>query len=40
MVAAFDDVIFNPDTAVGVVVGPVLTQFGYHLIVVDKRTGM
>jgi peptidyl-prolyl cis-trans isomerase C len=40
MVAAFDDVIFNPKTAVGVVVGPVATQFGFHLIVVDKRTGM
>jgi peptidyl-prolyl cis-trans isomerase C len=40
MVAAFDEVIFNADTAIGEVVGPVATQFGYHLIVVDKRTGM
>jgi peptidyl-prolyl cis-trans isomerase C len=40
MVAAFDEVIFNKKTAVGVVVGPVATQFGFHLIVVDKRTGM
>ena len=40
MVAEFDKVIFDPETQLGEVVGPVQTQFGYHLIVVDKRTGM
>jgi peptidyl-prolyl cis-trans isomerase C len=40
MVPAFDAVIFNPQTNIGEVVGPVETQFGYHLIVVDKRTGV
>ena len=38
MVKEFDAVIFNPDTNIGEVVGPVKTQFGYHMIVVDKRT--
>lgn len=40
MVKEFDAVIFDPETALGTVVGPVETQFGYHLIVVDKRTGV
>ena len=40
MVPAFDKVIFDPETKLGEVVGPVQTQFGYHLIVVDKRTGV
>uniref|UniRef100_A0A7S3LEE1 Peptidyl-prolyl cis-trans isomerase n=1 Tax=Amphora coffeiformis TaxID=265554 RepID=A0A7S3LEE1_9STRA len=40
MVAEFDKVIFDPNTELGQVVGPVQTQFGYHLIVVDKRTGV
>ena len=40
MVPAFDKVIFDPETKIGEVVGPVQTQFGYHLIVVDKRTGV
>ena len=39
MVKEFDDVVFSPDTKVGVVMGPVQTQFGYHLITVDKRSG-
>ena len=39
MVPEFDKVIFSPDTALGTVIGPVETKFGYHLIVVDKRTG-
>mmetsp|Transcript_27013 Transcript_27013/g.37996 ORF Transcript_27013/g.37996 Transcript_27013/m.37996 type:complete len:168 (+) Transcript_27013:100-603(+) len=39
MVAEFDKVIFSPDTNIGEIYGPVQTQFGYHLIVVDKRTG-
>lgn len=40
MVKEFDDVIFDKDTEIGKIVGPVETQFGYHLIVVDKRTGV
>jgi peptidyl-prolyl cis-trans isomerase C len=39
MVPEFDKVIFSPDTQLGTVLGPVETKFGYHLIVVDKRTG-
>ena len=39
-IAEFDKVIFDPKTELGQVVGPVQTQFGYHLIVVDKRTGV
>jgi len=40
MVKEFDEVIFNPETKIGELVGPVQTQFGYHMIVVDKRTGV
>lgn len=46
MVAEFDKVIFSsspdgtPAAPIGQVVGPVQTQFGYHIIVVDKRTGV
>ena len=39
MVPEFDKAIFNPDTKVGDLVGPVLTNFGHHIIVVEKRTG-
>jgi peptidyl-prolyl cis-trans isomerase C len=39
MVAEFDKVIFSPETRIGEIMGPVETKFGYHLIVVDKRTG-
>ncbi len=39
MVPEFDKAIFNPDTKIGDLVGPVLTNFGHHIIVVDKRTG-
>ena len=35
MVKEFDDVVFSAD--VGVVMGPVQTQFGYHLIEVTWR---
>ncbi|MDZ4064405.1 MAG: peptidylprolyl isomerase, partial [Coriobacteriia bacterium] len=35
MVREFNDVCFNDE--VGVVHGPVKTQFGYHLIEVTKR---
>mmetsp|Transcript_45254 Transcript_45254/g.50736 ORF Transcript_45254/g.50736 Transcript_45254/m.50736 type:complete len:183 (-) Transcript_45254:127-675(-) len=41
MVVEFDDVVFENDpkkaSEIGAVVGPVKTQFGYHLIRVDKR---
>lgn len=36
MVPEFDTVVFNE--AVGVVHGPVKTQFGYHLLEVTERT--
>mmetsp|Transcript_21574 Transcript_21574/g.31910 ORF Transcript_21574/g.31910 Transcript_21574/m.31910 type:complete len:166 (+) Transcript_21574:63-560(+) len=39
MVAEFDAAIFNPDTKIGQIIGPVQTKFGYHIIVVEKRTG-
>lgn len=39
MVKEFDEVVFTPKTRIGEVMGPVQTKFGYHLIVVDKRTG-
>ena len=39
MVAEFDKVVFAPDTKIGQIMGPISTQFGYHLLVVDKRTG-
>ncbi len=37
MVVNFDKVCFNED--VGVVHGPISTQFGEHLILITKRTG-
>lgn len=36
MVKEFDEVVFNGD--IGVVHGPVVTQFGYHLLEVQSRT--
>lgn len=36
MVKEFDDVVFSAD--IGVVQGPVKTQFGFHLVEVTKRT--
>ena len=36
MVPEFDKVVFNE--AVGVVHGPIQTQFGYHLVEVTSRT--
>lgn len=36
MVPEFDEVVFTGE--VGKVLGPVKTQFGYHLIEVTKRT--
>lgn len=37
MVAEFDRVVFS--APIGVVQGPVKTQFGYHLLEVTSRTG-
>lgn len=36
MVPEFDQVVFNEE--IGVVHGPVKTQFGYHLLEVQSRT--
>lgn len=36
MVKEFDTVIFNDE--LGVVHGPIKTQFGYHLILINERT--
>ena len=36
MVREFDEVVFNGE--VGKVLGPVKTQFGYHLILITSRT--
>lgn len=40
MVPAFDKVIFDAETKMGEVYGPVETQFGSHLILVTNRTGV
>lgn len=40
MVPEFDKVIFDKDTKLGEVLSPVETSFGYHLIVIEKRTGV
>lgn len=37
MVKEFDEVCFNEDYEVGVVHGPIKTQFGYHLINITVR---
>ena len=37
MVREFDEVCFDPEVPVGEVTGPVRTQFGYHLILVEDR---
>jgi peptidyl-prolyl cis-trans isomerase C len=37
MVPEFDKVVFSGD--IGVVYGPVATQFGYHLIEITSREG-
>jgi len=37
-VGPFSDAIYSEDTALGEVVGPVETQFGFHVIIVDERT--
>eukprot|EP00933_Yihiella_yeosuensis_P000962 TRINITY_DN101521_c0_g1_i1.p1 TRINITY_DN101521_c0_g1~~TRINITY_DN101521_c0_g1_i1.p1 ORF type:complete len:171 (-),score=34.58 TRINITY_DN101521_c0_g1_i1:128-640(-) len=40
MVPAFDRVCFDPETKIGELIGPVQTHFGFHLIIVDKRSGV
>lgn len=40
MVPAFDRVCFDPKTKLGEVVGPVQTHFGFHLIILDDRSGV
>jgi len=40
MVPAFDACVFNPDTQCGVVNGPIQTNFGWHLIMIDERKYM
>ena len=37
MVPEFDSAVFDVESPMGVVLGPVKTQFGHHLIVVDSR---
>ena len=37
-VEPFEEAIYSEDTELGEVVGPVETQFGHHLIIVDERT--
>ncbi len=37
MVPPFDRVVFDPKTKIGVVVGPVHTGFGWHLILIEER---
>ena len=37
MVPEFDAICFDESKAVGVVHGPIKTQFGYHLILVEER---
>jgi peptidyl-prolyl cis-trans isomerase C len=39
MVPEFDKVIFDPESQIGELIGPVLTDFGFHVIVLDKRAG-
>jgi peptidyl-prolyl cis-trans isomerase C len=40
MVPEFDALVFDPRTPLRKVVGPVHTTFGYHIVVIDKRTGV
>jgi len=37
-VEPFSEAVYSEDTEIGEVVGPVETQFGFHLIIVDERT--
>lgn len=38
MAKEFDKVVFDPQTPIGVVQGPIQTEFGYHLILVKERS--
>ena len=40
MVPPFDKVVFDPNTKVKTVLGPVQTQFGWHLIYIEDRKGV
>eukprot|EP00548_Thalassiothrix_antarctica_P006000 CAMPEP_0194130080 /NCGR_PEP_ID=MMETSP0152-20130528/1226_1 /TAXON_ID=1049557 /ORGANISM="Thalassiothrix antarctica, Strain L6-D1" /LENGTH=123 /DNA_ID=CAMNT_0038824501 /DNA_START=237 /DNA_END=608 /DNA_ORIENTATION=+ len=37
MVKEFDEVVFNEENPIGEVLGPVSTEFGYHLILIEER---
>lgn len=39
MVPEFDKIVFDPETQIGQLQGPIMTDFGFHVIVVEKRTG-
>lgn len=38
MVPEFDSTVFNDETLLGAVCGPIKTQFGYHLLQVVERS--
>lgn len=41
MAPDFDEAVFDPEVSkVGQVTDPIMTPFGYHLIIVDKRSGV
>lgn len=37
MAPPFDKAVFDPNTPIGTTIGPIQTQFGWHLIFVHKR---
>ena len=37
MVPEFDKAVFSPKSNIGEVIGPVMTPFGYHLIMIHER---
>ena len=39
MVAEFEECVFDEETPIGEPVGPIRTPFGFHVIIVDERTG-
>lgn len=40
MVPEFDEIIFAPESRLGVVYGPFQTKFGYHLVLIHKRSDL
>merc|ERR1711971_605122 len=40
MPPSLDDVCFKPETRLGDTLGPIETDVGFHLVVVDERTGV